>query len=113
MKVIVVLLLVVLLATVWRLNSFSAVVARQQQTIAQQQQIAALTAAKTSRQEAFAMQEKCAAQAEKVFRDLGYKLNGSTNSVSDVLQSHFNPERNKCFMTIETMAPTLPSGTRS
>jgi hypothetical protein len=78
---------------------------RQQQTISQQQQqIALLTAAKTSRQEAFATQEKCTAQAEKVFRELGYKLNGSTSNVSEVLKSHFNPSRNKCFMTIETMS---------
>jgi len=48
------------------------------------------------------LQEKCATQADKVFRQLGYQLNG-TNS-TDVLQSHFNPERNKCFMTIETLA---------
>ena len=104
MKIISVLLLVVLLAAVWRLTSLSAIINRQQQTIAQQQQqLASLAAAKASRQEAFAMQEKCAAEADKVFRELGYKLNGSTDSVTDVLQSHFNPERNKCFMTIETL----------
>ncbi len=50
------------------------------------------------------MQEKCAAQADKVFRELGYKLSGSRDNISEVLQSHFNPQLNKCFMTIETMA---------
>jgi hypothetical protein len=39
-----------------------------------------------------------------VFRELGYKLNGSKDNVAEVLQSHFNPSLNKCFMTIETMA---------
>ncbi len=107
MKILVVLLLVVLLVAVWRLTSLSAVVARQQQTLTQQQQkIAGLTAARSSRQNDFAMQGRCAAQAEKVFRDLGYELNGSTTNVSEVQQSHFNPELNKCFMTIETFAPT-------
>src|SRR5258708_21343924 len=105
MKILVVLLLVVLLVAVWRLTSLSAVVARQQQTLTQQQQkIAGLTAARSSRQNDFAMQGRCAAQAEKVFRDLGYELNGSTTNASEVHQSHFNPKLNNCFMTLETFA---------
>ena len=94
---------VVLLAAPAGLNSLSVVVDQHRQTIAkQQQEIATLTQAQASKQAAFAMHETCAAQADKVFRDLGYKLNGSNST--DVLQSHFNPERNKCFMTIETMS---------
>lgn len=105
MKLLIAVLVVALLGAAWRLNSLSAAVDQQQQTIAkQQQQIATLTQAQASKQVAFAMQEKCTAQSEKVFRELGYKLNGSTSNVSEVLQSHFNPERNKCFMTVETMS---------
>jgi hypothetical protein len=105
MKFIVAVLCVALLAIAWRLNSLNAVVGRQQQALSQQQQqIATLSDAKSSKQDAFAMQEKCAAQADKVFRELGYKLSGSKDNISEVLQSHFNPQLNKCFMTIETMA---------
>ena len=41
------------------------------------------------------LQEKCATQAEKVFRELGYNLSKdlATN------QSHFNAKFNKCFMS--------------
>jgi hypothetical protein len=105
MKSIAAVLFVALLAMAWRLNWLNASVGQQQQTLIRlQQQLAGLTDAKLSKQDAFAMQEKCAAQADKVFRELGYKLNGSTDNVSETLQSHFNPQLNKCFMAIETMA---------
>jgi hypothetical protein len=98
MKITVAVLATVLLAFAWRLNSLSVVVGRQQE------QIATLSVVKPSKPDAFAMQEKCAAQADKVFRELGYRQTGSRDNVSEVLQSHFNPSLNKCFMTVETMA---------
>lgn len=111
MKIIVAVLFVALLAMAWRLNSLNATVGQQQKNLTQQQQqIATLTEAESSKKDAFAMQEKCATQADKVFRGLGYKLTGSRENYSEVLQSHFNPHLNKCFMTIETMDR---EGTRS
>ncbi len=41
--------------------------------------------------------EKCATQADKVFRQLGYDLNGG-----GTLQNHFNIRLNKCFMSVGT-----------
>lgn len=108
MRIIAGVLFIALLAVAWRLNSLNATVGRQQQALTQQQEkLATLTEAKSSKQDAFAMQEKCAAQADKVFRELGYKATGSRENVSEALQSHFNPQLNKCFMTIETVASDL------
>jgi len=108
MKIIAAVLFVALLAMAWRLNSLNATVSRQQQTLTQQQQqIVMLTEAKSSKQDDFAMQEKCSAQADKVFRELGYKQTGSRDNISEVLQSHFNPRLGKCFMTIETFGRDL------
>src|SRR6516165_7260725 len=82
----------------WRLNSTNAALALVQQQA--QTQLAAL--ADKSKQDALALQEKCAAQAEKVFGQLGYKSNlTSENLDNNSLQSHFIQKFNKCFMTIE------------
>lgn len=56
------------------------------------------------------LQEKCALQAEKVFRALGYKgiqQNGDT----DTYQTHYNQKLGKCFMAIESLNMTTASGT--
>jgi hypothetical protein len=110
MKIALAVLVVAILALVWRLNSITAALTQQQQTLSQQQQqIQTLTTALAdkSKQEGLALQEKCAVQAEKVFRDLGYKFNNSSQSLdSNILQSHFNPRLNKCFMTLEANAYT-------
>lgn len=64
----------------------------------QREQIQKLTASLTekSKREAFELQEKCALQATKVFRELGY------NQSSDQLQSHYNQKLNRCFMAAST-----------
>lgn len=64
----------------------------------QEKQIQRLTQnhAEESRRESLALQEKCARQAEKIFRELGY------NQVSDQLQSHYNQKLNRCFMAAIT-----------
>ena len=63
-----------------------------------------------SRLEDFQLQEKCAGQAEKVFRALGYKAiqqNGNT----DIYQSHYSKKLGKCFMAIESTNVTTTPGT--
>jgi len=49
-------------------------------------------------------QEKCALQAEKVFKALGYNLQ------ADSLQSHYHPERNRCFMQVAAFPKSNPDG---
>jgi len=84
----------------WRANTHQQEIIRQQQ-----QQIDTLRTAldDKSKQDMLALQEKCANQAEKMFRQLGFKF--SSNSLgSDTLQSHFNTRLNRCFMTVESTA---------
>jgi hypothetical protein len=103
MRIALAVLLVAVLALAWRLNSTSGTLGRLQETISQQQQqIQTLTTALAdrSKQEGLALQEKCAAQAEKVFLAFGYKF-ASKNLDADILQSHFNSRLNKCFMTVD------------
>lgn len=54
-----------------------------------------------TKRENLELQEKCALQAEKVFRAAGWKADGHK------YQSHFNQKLNKCFMTME-FASTSP-----
>jgi hypothetical protein len=46
------------------------------------------------------LQAKCADQARKVFRDLGYKPDGPA-----AFENHFNVKLNRCFMQIENTTP--------
>ena len=46
--------------------------------------------------ENFERQEKCTAQADKLFTQLGYSLS-KDNAIN---QSHFNAKLNKCFMSV-------------
>ena len=50
------------------------------------------------------LQEKCALQADKVFRAMGYKLE------ADSLQSHFHPAKGRCFMLMATFPKSNPDG---
>ena len=49
--------------------------------------------------ENLALQEKCSAQAEKMFHALGYDEQGDKNS-SPSLRSHYNSDLNRCFMLL-------------
>ncbi len=50
------------------------------------------------------LQQKCAAQAEKAFRHLGWREDQPTNpGQMAAYQSHYSAERNKCFMTLEVL----------
>ncbi|BBP01980.1 hypothetical protein [Sulfuriferula nivalis] len=64
----------------------------------QRDQIQKITAsrAEKSKRDAFELQAKCAQQATKTFRELGY------NPSSDQLQNHYNQKLNRCFMAVST-----------
>lgn len=92
MKIAIAILILIVVGLGWQLNGEMATNNRQRG------QIAALTSKlidKTAR-ENFELQEKCAKQADKVFRELGYNLNADSN------QSHFNVKLNRCFMSFGT-----------
>ena len=85
-------LFAIVLALAWRLNVEMGLTHQQQSTIAE------LTSKLNdkSAHENLELQEKCAAQADKVFRELGYSLSKNLASI----QSHFNSKLNKCFMSL-------------
>ncbi len=57
------------------------------------------------------LQEKCAQQAEQVFRKLGYNEKGTpTNGQIAIYQNHYNPAFKKCFMTLETTTVSSTNG---
>lgn len=53
-----------------------------------------------------AMREKCTAQADRRFQQLGYGANDP--NLNAVLQSHYNPKMKRCFMSIETTKLAVP-----
>ncbi len=68
------------------------------------QEIHDLTAklADKSAMEAAALEERCATQADKVFRQQGYsEQGGMQNGQTAVYQDHYNATLKKCFMTLE------------
>jgi hypothetical protein len=70
----------------------------------QQNQIALLTsklADKVAR-ENLDLQQKCAQQAEKIFGQLGYRLDRPTLGIFATYQSHHNAKLGKCFMTLDS-----------
>ena len=90
---------VAVLALSWRLKSTSATLALQEQTLSQQQQqIQTLTTALAdkSKQEGLLLQEKCAVQAERLFRERDVAVAGN-----ELLQyeSHYNHTLGKCFIS--------------
>src|ERR1039457_3481793 len=97
MKVAIVALLALVGFLAWRLAS-EVGVSRELRS-----EIQALNAklADSSKRDSLELQGKCASQAEKVFRIMGYKEN-QQNGNFDVYQSHYNAALNKCFTTIET-----------
>ncbi len=106
MKVAIGILLATVLVLVWRLNALITT-SRQQQN-----QIQELTSKLVDRgtRDALELQEKCALQAEKVFRQLGYK-GAQQNGNVDSYQSHYNAKLNKCFMTVESTDIRTTPGT--
>ncbi|HXM83543.1 MAG TPA: hypothetical protein VN929_16655 [Burkholderiales bacterium] len=71
---------------------------------AQRSEIAELTSKLNDKaaREGLEQQQKCALQAEKIFGQLGYKLNDPRSKIFASLQSHYSAKQNKCFMTVET-----------
>lgn len=106
MKLTIAILLVIVLALVWQLNK-EIVAGHQRQN--QVQELTAKLAEKSTRDN-LELQEKCALQAEKMFRTLGYK-GVQQNGNFDLYRSHWNAKLNKCFMTIESTNVTTTSGT--
>jgi hypothetical protein len=98
MKVAVATLIAIVLVLAWLLN------AETKTTREQQNQIAALTsklADKVAR-ENLELQQKCAQQAEKIFMQLGYRMDRPTLGISATYQSHYNAKLGKCFMTLDS-----------
>ena len=110
MKMALMALLVALLAIAWRLNSTNATLTRQQQTLTQQQrQIQTLTTALAdrSKQETAALQEKCAAQAERFFRSfVSDARQGGNNRSSFDYANHYQTRLDKCFVALLSNAIT-------
>jgi len=92
MKIAIGILIVIAGILTWQLNAERAMNAQQKS------QIVDFTAKLNDKRERESLerQEKCATQAEKVFREAGYSLS------KDINQSHFNPELNKCFMSFSS-----------
>ncbi|MGC2458730.1 MAG: hypothetical protein WA435_12135 [Gallionellaceae bacterium] len=91
MKVAVGVLLVIILFLAWRLNVEMGINNQLQSNIAR----LTLKLSDKTAGDNLELQEKCATQADMVFRELGYSLSKdlATN------QSHFNSKLNKCFMS--------------
>ena len=107
MKIFAALLLAVILVLAWLLYA-EVTTSRQQRT-----QLAELTAKLGDRttRENLELQEKCALQAEKIFRKLGHLLRSPAKEASDSYRSHYNAKLNKCFMSVETIIThTTPAG---
>ncbi len=95
MKFIIAALLVFVVGLAWLLNAEMTTSRERQDQIEQLK----LRLADKSRRENLELQEKCALQAERMFRRLGYE--GS-------YESHYNAERNKCFMTVDVAGTLRP-----
>jgi hypothetical protein len=91
MRIAIALLVVALAVLVWLFNG------EKEKNRDQQAQIQKLTAslADKSKREELELQEKCGLQAERLFREFGYKLDALAQ-----LQSHYNSKLNRCFMTV-------------
>lgn len=106
MKVAVGMLLVLVALLTWRLAEEVGV------SQGLRSEIQGLTAklADSSKRVSLELQAKCASQAEKVFRVMGYKENQQNGNI-DIYQSHYNAAFNKCFLTIETTNVNTTPGT--
>ena len=100
MRVAVAVLLLGLAAVAWRL------VLERQNNADQRAQTQELTSRLNDKdnRERLEFQEKCAFQAEKIFRAMGYKLE------ADTLQSHYHPKKGHCFMLMAPFPTTDPDG---
>ena len=99
MKVAVAVLLAIVLALVWGLTT-EMVTNRQQRS-----QITELTSklSDSSTRENLELQERCTLQAEKAFKQLGYKDGGELqNGVETTYRSHYNAKLSKCFIGLES-----------
>src|SRR6266851_1609388 len=87
----------IVLVLAWLLN------AETKTTREQQSQIAALTSKLADKltRENLELQQKCAQQSEKVFAQLGYRLDRPTQRIFATYQSHYKANLGKCFMTLD------------
>ena len=108
MKALAVILIFVAAGLAWLLRTE---LAANSQLRGESAQLAAQLADKT-RLESLQLQEKCAEQAKKVFRTLGYKELKDTQQSpnTDTYQSHYNAKLGKCFMAIERVDMTTTPG---
>jgi len=102
MRIAIVLLVVALAVLAWLFN------AEKEKNRDQQDQIRKLTAdlADKTKRENMELQEKCAAQAEKMYRSFGY----DTKSMGETYQSHYSTTLNKCFMSFESTSVKSDAG---
>ena len=105
MKAVAIALLILVIGLGWRLN---AEVENSAKLRGNLENVHAQLADK-SKTESLQLQEKCGAQAEKVFHSLGYKDQQQNLNV-DVYQSHYNREMGKCFVAIESTDMTTAPG---
>ena len=101
MRVSICILLAALAVVSWRL------IIERQTHEEQQKQVRELTSRLSERDahQRLEFQEKCALQAEKIFRAMGYKLD------ADSLQSHYHEKRGHCFMVMAPGPKSNPDGT--
>jgi hypothetical protein len=99
MRILCAILLVFLLTLAWQLKTMMD--ANRQQ--ASEIQSLSMKLSDKARRDSFDLQQRCASQAEKTFRRLGYREDRPTDDLlGAIYQSHYSTARNKCFMTLET-----------
>src|SRR6266487_2574547 len=96
MKIAVAILIALVLVLTWLLTVEIVATREQRSQIAT---LASKLADKLAR-ENLELQHKCAQQAEKMFAQLGYRLDRPTNGIFATYQSHYNANLSKCFMTL-------------
>jgi hypothetical protein len=106
MKIAIGILIAIMLVLAWQLN------AAMTTNRAQQEQIQQLTVslADKSKRENLELQEKCAAQAQKMFRQLGWEDNDPKSGSIALYQSHYNAKANRCFLTVDSTSGLSKGG---
>jgi hypothetical protein len=107
MKAIVAVLVAIVLTLAWLLYAEMATNRQQQSKIIE------LTSSLGDRKtrDSLELQEKCALQGEKIFRQQGYTVNQSNPLNYASHQSHYNAKLAKCFVTLDSTSYTS-SGTQ-
>lgn len=66
-----------------------------------------------SRHEALELQKECGLQAEKAFKQAGWKVGEPTDGSTASFESHYNLEMNKCFMVVRILTVSSATGAKS